>query len=54
VEFLVHNLHHLSLRAKKYDEAKDRWQACVNRNWRFYFIIEGDTYVILDIVPHPK
>jgi plasmid maintenance system killer protein len=54
VEFLVHILHHLSLRAQKYDEAKDRWQPRVNRNWRFYFTIEGDAYVILDIVPHPR
>ena len=50
----MQNLHHPSLRAKKYDETKDRWQARVNRNWRFYFIIEDDVYVILDIVPHPK
>lgn len=52
--FLLENLHHPSLRAKKYDEANDRWQARVNRSWRFYFIIEGDTYVILDVIPHPK
>src|SRR5687768_11575119 len=52
--FLVQNLNHPSLRAKKYDEANDRWQARVNRNWRFYFAIEGDTYIILDIIPHPK
>ena len=52
--FLVQNLQHPSLRAKKYDEANHRWQARVSRDWRFYFIIEDDTYVILDIVPHPK
>lgn len=42
------NLHlrHPSLRAKKYDEAKDRWQARVNKDWRFYFNIIGDTYII--------
>jgi hypothetical protein len=33
---------------------QDRWQARVNRDWRFYFTIEGDTYIILDIIPHPK
>ena len=31
VRFLERNLHHPSLRAKKYNEAKDRWQARVNR-----------------------
>jgi mRNA interferase RelE/StbE len=52
--FLVENLHHPSLRAKKYDEAEDKWQARVNRSWRFYFKIVGDTYIIQDITPHPK
>ena len=52
--FLIQNLNHPSLRAKKYDEARDRWQARVNRDWRFYFSIENDTYVVLDIIPHPK
>jgi len=33
-----------SLHAKKYDEAQDIWQARVNRNWRIYFTIAGDTY----------
>ena len=52
--FLIQNLHHPSLYAKKYDEGQDIWQARVNRGWRFYFTIEGDTYIVLDIVPHPK
>ncbi len=51
---LLANIHHPSLRAKKYDESKDRWQARVNRDWRFYFTIEGDEYRIHDITPHPK
>ena len=51
---MVQNLHHPYLRAKKYDEANDRWQGRVNKAWRFYFAIEDDTYVILDIIPHPK
>ena len=52
--FLVQNLNHPSLHAKKYDEANNQRQARVNLDWRFYFTIEGDTYVILDIIPHPK
>ncbi|MSV34928.1 MAG: hypothetical protein EXQ47_04935 [Bryobacterales bacterium] len=54
VEFLVENLRHPSLRAKKYDEANGRWQARVNQDWRFYFVISDDTYLILDLIPHPK
>jgi mRNA-degrading endonuclease RelE of RelBE toxin-antitoxin system len=54
IAFLENDLRHPSLKAKKYDESKGRWQARVNRDWRFYFNIVGDTYVIRDIVPHPK
>ena len=54
VKLLVENLRHPSLRAKKYDQSHDVWQARVTRDWRFYFMIEGDTYIIRDIIPHPK
>jgi mRNA interferase RelE/StbE len=54
VKRLVENFRHPSLRAKKYDEARNIWQAHVNRDWRFYFAITGDTYLILNIIPHPK
>ena len=54
VGFLVENLHHPSLRAKKYDEALDIWQAGVDGKYRFYFKVEGDTYQILSVTPHPK
>jgi mRNA-degrading endonuclease RelE of RelBE toxin-antitoxin system len=52
--FLVENLRHPSLRAKKYNEAEDKWQARVNQDWRFYFRIIGDVYVVTGITPHPK
>ncbi len=51
---LMENLHHPSLRAKKYDESNDIWQARVNRSWRFYFTIRDDTYIITRLIPHPK
>ena len=51
---LVQNLRHPSLRAKKYDEARDIWQARVNSGWRFYFVIRGELYYLLDLIPHPK
>ncbi len=53
-KLLVENLHHPSLRAKKYDERHDIWQGRVNRDWRFYFTIKDDTYIITSIIPHPK
>jgi hypothetical protein len=45
---------HLSLRAKKHDEARDLWQARVTRGWRSYFTIEGDTDRLHDIIAHLK
>ena len=33
VRLLVENLRHPSLRAKKYDEANDIWQARINQGW---------------------
>lgn len=52
--FLLTNLRHPSLRSKKYDEANDIWQARVDDDYRFYFQIDGETYVLLSIIPHPK
>jgi mRNA-degrading endonuclease RelE of RelBE toxin-antitoxin system len=54
VQLLADNLQHPSLHAKKYDEANDLWQARVNRDWRFYFKIAEDTYIITTVIPHPK
>ncbi len=51
---LIQNLRHPSLRAKKYDEATDVWQARITRSWRFYFTIEGDTYRLTSIENHRK
>ncbi len=54
VALLLRDLRHPSLRAKKYDEANDIWQARVTGAWRFYFRIERDTYQLLTIRAHPK
>jgi plasmid maintenance system killer protein len=51
---LLQNLRYPSLRAKKIDETNDVWQARVNKDWRFLFQIVGDTYIILNIFPHPR
>ena len=52
--FLVENIRHPSLDAKKYGGTDDLWQGRVNRDYRFYFQIDGDSYLILTIIPHPK
>ncbi len=51
---LAKDLHYPSLRAKKYDENRDIWQARVTRGYRFYFRIVGDMYEILTIIKHPS
>jgi plasmid maintenance system killer protein len=54
LNFLARNLHHPSLHAKKFDDGSGRWQARVNDDWRFYFVIDEDTYRISDVIPHLK
>ena len=54
VAFLIQDIRHPSLRAKKYDESDDIWQARVTDTVRFYFRIVGDTYRLLNIRKHPK
>lgn len=51
---LLRNIRHPSLHAKKYDESSGIWQARADRNIRFYFLIENDTYILLTIKKHPK
>jgi len=54
ITLLMDNPRHPSLQGKKHDEARGIWQARVDRRYRFYFQIEGDTYILLAVVPHPK
>ena len=52
LRFLLADIRHPSLRAKKYDEAAGIWQARINDNVRFYFSIVDDMYLMLDIEKH--
>jgi len=54
LRLLAQNLNHPSIHAEKYDETRGIWQGRVNRSWRFYFSIDGDTYIILAVIAHPK
>jgi hypothetical protein len=51
---LFTSLRHPSLKAKKYAGADNLWQARVNRDWRFSFTSERDTYCLQEIKAHPK
>jgi mRNA-degrading endonuclease RelE of RelBE toxin-antitoxin system len=53
--FLLEDLRHPSLNAKKYvQRGRDVWQGRIDRDYRFYFLVEADVYVIIRIIPHPK
>ncbi len=54
ITFLSSDIRHPSLRAKKYDESNDIWQARVNDNVRLYFKIKNNIYILLNIKKHPK
>jgi hypothetical protein len=54
IDLLLGNFRHPSLRAKKFDQSEDLWQARVDWRWRFYFKIQDDEYAIVSIIPHPK
>ena len=50
--FLLRNIRHPSLHTKKYEEATGMWQARVDKGVRFYFLVEKDTYILVDIRYH--
>ena len=52
ISFLLKDMRHPSLRAKKYDEERDVWQARVNGHYRFYFQIHSGAYWVLGITKH--
>ncbi len=54
LKFLIRDLRHPGLHAKKFDEMADLWQGRVNQDWRFYFTIKGDTFHIESVRSHPK
>jgi plasmid maintenance system killer protein len=54
INYLVRDLGHPSLHAKKYLESESLWQARVNQDWRFYFKTGDGCYYVTALVPHPK
>ena len=52
--FLLKDSRHPSLRVKKYSEERNIWQGRVDDSFRFYFLIERDSYVLLRIRKHLK
>ena len=54
IRYLSLDIRHPSLHAKKFDESQDIWQARVDKSFRFYFSIDGDAYILLDVKSHSK
>lgn len=54
LKFLLEDIRHPSLHAKKYDESRAIWQARVDKDFRFYFLIENNAYILIGIRKHPK
>lgn len=52
IRFLAQSMRHPSLHAKKYDETNDIWQARIDKTYRFYFKIEGNTYILTKLTKH--
>ncbi len=53
-EYLMQDIRHPSLHAKKYKGHDDLWQARIDKDWRFYFFIISPHYVIVSVIKHPK
>jgi mRNA-degrading endonuclease RelE of RelBE toxin-antitoxin system len=53
-EYLMEDIRHPSLHAKKYKGHDDLWQARIDKDWRFYFFIISPHYVIVSVIRHPK
>lgn len=46
---LVKDVYHSSLRIKKIKDSRDIWEGRINKNYRFTFQIEEDTYILRQI-----
>ena len=46
--------HHPSLRAHKRAGENEVWQSRITRNYRLYFLMEGDIITLLAVGPHEK
>lgn len=52
MDFLLADIRHPSLRAKKYDESVGVWQARITNNVRIFFLTNGNDYILLNIRKH--
>ncbi len=54
IRLFMQDIKHPSLRVKKMQGHKNRWEASIDMFYRFTFEIQSDTYVMRRIGPHDK
>lgn len=54
IRFLLKDLRHPSIRAKKMQGLEDRWEGRVDRSYRLTFIIRNDIITLLTVGPHDE
>ena len=48
----LQNPRHPSLQTEKVKGHRDLWKGRITQSYRFFFRIEGDTYILLNVGPH--
>jgi mRNA-degrading endonuclease RelE of RelBE toxin-antitoxin system len=51
---LCENPHHPSLHTHKRKDHSNLWQALMTRNYRLYFLLEGQSITLISVGPHEK
>lgn len=54
IKFVIKDLRHPSVRAKKLEGFYDVWEGRVDRSYRFIFTIQGDIITIIGVGPHDE
>ena len=54
IKFLLNDLRHPSIQAKKLEGIQDIWEGRVDRSYRFIFTIQGETITFIAVGPHDK
>jgi hypothetical protein len=54
IRIFIQNIHHPSLRTKKMEGYKNKWEGSIDMFYRFTFEIHKDYYLFRRIGPHDK
>lgn len=54
IKFLLQDLRHPSIRAKKLEGFQNVWEGRVDRSYRFVFTIQDETITFIGVGPHDE